>query len=283
MLNFDLINKGLMDKNLSDFAFRLLYYVANTLSVKQTTEIETYIPFLMEKFGWGRTKVKDTLRELVKAGYITKTMGKNDGNEKPIKIKVGAKYCTDSQKVSVTGDTEFGKSECQNEQKVGSPERPEFESGVADTTKVGSPERPLYNSTLTKYSSMDKKKPSGDEVRRYNEYIDQTFRTLEQRLNYYYTLKTPELCSELQKELTNIFKDAQEKKHYFTEAQWEKLCRYGDRWGKIEEGKLKYLNSDQAKTDISDEDDEPQEYNEIQTGISFLGEDSDFAHYGCTG
>ena len=130
---------------------------------------------------------------------------------------------------------------------------------------------------------MDKKKPSGDEVRRYNEYIDQTFRTLEQRLNYYYTLKTPELCSELQKELTNIFKDAQEKKHYFTEAQWEKLCRYGDRWGKIEEGKMKYLNSDQTKTDISDEDDEPQEYNEIQTGISFLGEDSESAAYGCTG
>lgn len=266
MFNFTLVNKALTDETLSDLAFRVLYLIGNKMSLDKSDEIEIYDDFLVEKLNRCRRSIQYATAELSEKGYITKEYGKKVGNKKPIKIKVGAKYCTDSQKVGVTGDTEL-------------------ESGCKNLQKVDAKNCTLYNSTCTKYSSMDQKnKPSGDEIRKYNEYIDNTFRTLQQKLNFYYTLTTSALCDATDKELTDIFKDAQEKKHYFTDAQWEKLCRYGDRWVKIRIGKTNYFNSDKAKTGMTSvEDDEPQEYNEIQSNISYLGEDSESAAYGFTG
>lgn len=242
MFNFNLVNKGLMDSNLSDFAFRILYYVANTTSLKNVTEIETYIPFFVEKFGWEETKVKNTLKELVKAGYIIKTMGKNKGNKKPIILKLG-----------VSSDTQSSK--------VGSQERPQFQSGVADMQKVGSPGRLLYNSTEDNNTRIEEKpmKVSRNEITKRNEYITSTYHTLESKLNYFYTVKTNYLFNALNNELEQIFTDANEHKEWFTDAQWEKLCRYADRWVKISDAKRDYFNNVKQEN-VEDDEQEQSQY-----------------------
>lgn len=257
MFNLKFMNRALKEVgkgNLTTTEFTMLCLLNNDAQLNKGDVIERHNAYYMKCLNLSERQVQRLFKSLEKKDYVEVERTGTSENRKENSIRLKKRNDEDDIHDDINDDINVT---------------------LKKTSEI----------TCKKHSSMDqKKKPSGNEIRKYNEYIDQTFRTLEERLNYYYTLTTPELCGALQKELTDIFKDAQEKKHYFTDAQWEKLCRYGDRWGKIEEGKTKYLNSDKAKTGMTSvEDDEPQEYNEIQSNISYLGEDSESAAYGFTG
>lgn len=225
MFNFKAFSQGLMDNELSDKAFRLLALLLNNLSLQKVDELEVYNDYIMKELKWSRRTVIYTMNELVEKGYIIKETAGNKGNKKPNRIKVSAKSCT-----------EFYESECKNEQKV---------SAKSCT---------LYKSTLNTSRSMEtENKLTKAEVTKRNDFITSTYRKLEQRLNYLYTVKTSYVFNAVTQDIEEIFRDAQEKEDWFTEAQWEKLCRYADRWTKIDQAKQDYL-SNVKKENLLEED-----------------------------
>lgn len=117
MFNFNLVNEGLMDSDLSDFAFRLLYFIANNKDLKGTGKLEIFDDDMAEQFHCCRRKIQYATSELEQRGYITKKYLKQVGNKKPLLIKVGARFCTESPKVDAKICIEDN-SECKNLPKV---------------------------------------------------------------------------------------------------------------------------------------------------------------------
>lgn len=72
MINLTLLNKALVDENVSDKEFRTLYLILNNLSMNKTNSLEIYNGFLMDKLNIGERQVRNITNGLAEKGYIIK-------------------------------------------------------------------------------------------------------------------------------------------------------------------------------------------------------------------
>ena len=72
MINLNLLNKALTDANIKDSEFRLLYLIANNISMSKADEKEIYNGFLMDKLNLGERQIQRLTKSLADKGYITK-------------------------------------------------------------------------------------------------------------------------------------------------------------------------------------------------------------------
>ena len=70
-MRFDLVNKALTDKAISDSQFRVLYLILNNCNMKNTESIEMYNAFLMDKLCYSESTVKRCTKGLEEQGYIS--------------------------------------------------------------------------------------------------------------------------------------------------------------------------------------------------------------------
>ena len=81
MINFSVMNKALTDKNVSDAEFRLLYLIANNISMGETDTREIYNGFLMDKLNKGERQIQRLTKSLADMGYIVKQAIGNKHNK----------------------------------------------------------------------------------------------------------------------------------------------------------------------------------------------------------
>ena len=86
MINLTLLNKALVDENVSDKEFRTLYLILNNLSMNKTNSLEIYNGYMMDKLNICERQVRNITNGLAEKGYIIKL---NCGNSK---IKNGNIY-----------------------------------------------------------------------------------------------------------------------------------------------------------------------------------------------
>ena len=70
-MRFDLVNKALTDREISDSQFRTLYLILNNCNMKNTESIEMYNAFLMDKLCYSESTVKRCTKGLEERGYIS--------------------------------------------------------------------------------------------------------------------------------------------------------------------------------------------------------------------
>ena len=70
MKNFEVINKALMDCELSDKAFRMFYLITNTMNINKTNQLEVFNGFLMDKLNLSERQVQRLMKEIVEKGYL---------------------------------------------------------------------------------------------------------------------------------------------------------------------------------------------------------------------
>lgn len=81
MINLNLLNKALTDTNITDAEFRLLYLIANNISMSKTDEKEIYNGFLMDKLNLSERQIQRLTKSLADKGYITKRAIGNKRNK----------------------------------------------------------------------------------------------------------------------------------------------------------------------------------------------------------
>lgn len=81
MLNLTLLNKALTDTNITDAEFRLLYLIANNISMSKADEKEIYNGFLMDKLNLSERQIQRLTKSLADKGYITKRAIGNKRNK----------------------------------------------------------------------------------------------------------------------------------------------------------------------------------------------------------
>ena len=84
MINLSLLNKALTDKNVSNAAFRLLYLIANNISMAKSETKEIYNGYLMDKLNLSERQIQRITKSLTDNGYINKktlgTQSNKNGN-----------------------------------------------------------------------------------------------------------------------------------------------------------------------------------------------------------
>lgn len=88
MNTFNILNKAVMDENLSSTGFRLLYYFVNLANLHNTTELNIYNSVVAEFLHISNTQVSRITNELVETGYIHKTVYKHSQNNQPNKYTI---------------------------------------------------------------------------------------------------------------------------------------------------------------------------------------------------
>ena len=81
MLNLSVLNKALTDRNVSDAEFRLLYLIANNISMGETATKEIYNGFLMDKLNKSERQTQRLTKSLADKGYIGKQAIGNKHNK----------------------------------------------------------------------------------------------------------------------------------------------------------------------------------------------------------
>lgn len=265
MFNLNLVSKALHDTHLDDFAFRLLCYVEFEMEKQNSTKIEVYIQDLVDMFGWKETKVKDTLRQLSEYGYIIKRYTYTKGRKKPVEIN--AVYNNEPECL--------GSPERPESDRMGSPERPETTFGVAG---AAIPSR----SILLGPNRTDSNSARSEKSIR-NDYVTTVFNTVKQKLEKLKQVKDKKSYLAVDKEISLVMDEVRTRYDYFTDAQWKYMLKLSDSWEKIGASRDKYFKPNRTTGMTSVEDNEPQEYNEIQSSISYLGENSEPAPWEATG
>lgn len=79
MINSTLLNKALVDGNVTDKEFRTLYLILNNLSMNKTNSLEIFNGFMMDKLNICERQVRNVTNGLAEKGYIIKL---NCGNSK---------------------------------------------------------------------------------------------------------------------------------------------------------------------------------------------------------
>lgn len=78
------MNKALTDKSVSDAEFRLLYLIANNISMGKTATKEIYNGFLMDKLNRSERQIQRLTKSLTEKGYVSKkavgTVRNKNGN-----------------------------------------------------------------------------------------------------------------------------------------------------------------------------------------------------------
>lgn len=81
MFNFNLMNRALNDSNLSDSAFRMLYIILNNCSLNNSNSAEIHNGYFMMALNKKERMIKYLTNELVKKGYITKSINGTSKNK----------------------------------------------------------------------------------------------------------------------------------------------------------------------------------------------------------
>ena len=81
MFNFNLMNRALNDSNLSDSAFRMLYIILNNCSLNNSNSAEIHNGYFMKALNKKERMIKYLTHELVKKGYITKSINGTSKNK----------------------------------------------------------------------------------------------------------------------------------------------------------------------------------------------------------
>ena len=81
MFNFNLMNRALNDSNLSDSAFRMLYIILNNCSLNNSNSAEIHNGYFMKALNKKERMIKYLTHELVKKGYITKSINGTSQNK----------------------------------------------------------------------------------------------------------------------------------------------------------------------------------------------------------
>ena len=81
MFNFNLMNRALNDSNLSDSAFRMLYIILNNCSLNNSNSAEIHNGYFMKVLNKKERMIKYLTHELVKKGYITKSINGTSKNK----------------------------------------------------------------------------------------------------------------------------------------------------------------------------------------------------------
>ena len=81
MFNFNLMNRALNDSNLSDSAFRMLYIILNNCSLNNSNSAEIHNGYFMKVLNKKERMIKYLTNELVKKGYITKSINGTSKNK----------------------------------------------------------------------------------------------------------------------------------------------------------------------------------------------------------
>lgn len=81
MINLSVLNKALTDRNVSDAEFRLLYMIANNISMGETVTKEIYNGFLMDKLNKSERQTQRLTKSLADKGYIGKQAIGNKHNK----------------------------------------------------------------------------------------------------------------------------------------------------------------------------------------------------------
>ncbi len=283
MFNFTFMNNALVDYNLSDKEFRLLYLIVNNMSMNNTDEIEMYNGFIMDKLNLSERQTQRLTASLVEKGYITKlnssTKSNRNGNLIRLNgVSMGDMMCdknvtpnsdimcdTDCDKnvtpyntrkinknISVyTGtstrgdktdtDDETMTISVQVEDNINVSGSNADDSACGDTNDISNEVKEAGTNPQVKLSK--------EELKQRNNYISAVYGKLDEKFNYLYSLKSVELYPCVVAEIAEIFKDAQNHDDYFTDGQWQKLCRYNERFVKLTEIKDNYFfNGTGAKT-----------------------------------
>lgn len=81
MFNFKVMNRALNDSNLSDSAFRMLYIILNNCSLNNSNSAEIHNGYFMKALNKKERMIKYLTNELVKKGYITKSINGTSKNK----------------------------------------------------------------------------------------------------------------------------------------------------------------------------------------------------------
>lgn len=81
MFNFNLMNRALNDSNLSDSAFRMLYIILNNCSLNNSNSAEIHNGYFMKTLNKKERMIKYLTNELVKKGYIAKSINGTSKNK----------------------------------------------------------------------------------------------------------------------------------------------------------------------------------------------------------
>ena len=81
MINLTVLNKALTDKSVSDAEFRLLYLIANNISMSETATKEIFNGFLMDKLNKSERQTQRLTKSLADKGYIGKQAIGNKHNK----------------------------------------------------------------------------------------------------------------------------------------------------------------------------------------------------------
>lgn len=81
MFNFKIMNRALNDYDLSDSAFRMLYIILNNCSLNNSNSAEIHNGYFMMALNKKERMIKYLTNELVKKGYITKSINGTSKNK----------------------------------------------------------------------------------------------------------------------------------------------------------------------------------------------------------
>ncbi len=267
MFNFTLMNNALLDCNLSDKEFRLLYLIVNNMSMNNTNKIEMYNGFIMDKLNICERQVRRLTSSLMEKGYITKvnTGTKNNRNANVYRLcdtvadNSGDIMCDISgdknvppyntrkinKNISVYTGTSTG-----GDKNVRGEDTDTISVQVEDNTNAAGSEYEDGTcgdndniSTETKEAGTTPQvKLSKDEISKRNDYISTVYGRLDTKLDFLYSLRTYSMYVDEVDTIAKIITEAQGHSDWFTPKQWDKLTWYCERFVKITEVKDNYFN-----------------------------------------
>lgn len=288
MFNFKLFENVLLDRNLSDKDKVLASFLMKRISMSKSGEVEMYVSYLADALNCSDSAIKRSLKKLSESGYISKRIGKRNGNNKPISIRLNDEKSMpqvtlsyeksrsqviltsesrgqNQQKVEVTGDLlknsilnniSMYKGKDSGNETIHVPGNGKSE---VDTVSVeGTITDDVHSDEVRETSPREKLTKA--EIEERNNYITSTFSRLETKLNYLYSISDSRIFGDVSMSIADIFNDATGKRRWFTDKQWGKLLRYGDRYEKIVDGKQAYFNGTgkkNADAELTSTDEKP--------------------------
>lgn len=285
MFNFNLFEKALLDNNLSDKDKVLASFLMKRISMNKSGEVEMYVSYLADALNCSDSAIKRSLKKLSESGYISKRIGKRNGNNKPISIRLNDEKSRsqvtltsesrgqNQQKVEVTGDllkNNNKKNNTKNSHSITSPiststcdeNNEDNQSNTEekmDNTNESMMEKSdavsdaMTSNEVTKNGTGAKVKLTSDELKKRNDYISSIYNKLDTSLNYLNSVRYHKIYCDTYDKIYNIFQDAVAHEDWFTDGQWKKLEVLDRRFIGITEYRNKYFNGTKTDTDADAE------------------------------
>jgi len=242
MFNFNLVNKAFGDERITPTQFKMLYLIVNNCSMNNTTTIKMFNGFMADKMGMSVRMMQYNIKQLEDCGYIE------------VKRPIGRNAAKKPNEITLLSDEDDATCD------INVTPYNSIEETVKESTQLNDAmnciaykNKKEYKNNISMYRdhevevTTEQVNLSKDELKQRNEYISAVYGKLDDRLNYLYSLKTATQYEDVCSGIAEIFSDAQEHRDWFTEPQWDKMTRYGERFVKLTEAKDKYFNGKNTK------------------------------------